>query len=102
MQNKRSWLGILVIGIMIVGCDDGLKNGNKDGVVPPITDPINGTWIFENGTERKHHNGIYEIVGAQGPLTIGTYIIHGGNNIDFQPTHAHGNILSELGGFEQR
>jgi len=73
MVNKRFWLGILVIvllfGIAIIGCDNGLKSGSG-GIVSK--EAINGKWETgdsANSTFEFTTDNIYIVVGNFGQPT---------------------------------
>jgi len=91
MVNKKFWLGIpviaLVLGIAVIGCAPTDDNDSD----------INGTWAL-NGTttytyEIKFSGGNYEAYRDDKPYTKGTYSAKEGE-IVMTPTHIHGNYFT--------
>jgi hypothetical protein len=105
MENKRFWLGILVMvlvfGMTVVGCGDGDVKGNDGG-----TDPaLNGTWVYMQYSTVSNkwimNNGIYEHYGFQFgnddlvPQIKGTYSTNNGI-MTGNDTHIHGKLAMFL------
>jgi hypothetical protein len=97
MVNKRFWLGILVLalvlGMTVVGCDDGSTNGGG------ADSALNGTWTVSLtvGTwERTNNNGNFETRIDGIPSVKGTYTTDNGI-LTSTTTHYWGGTYQSLG-----
>ena len=107
MVNKKIWLGIpvmvLVFGMIVVGCDNGITNGNgNSNGIGDGTDPaLNGTWVqnIVFGTivniETVYNNGNFEVFMNGQPLGKGTYTTND-NRYKRTVTHAGKGRFSNL------
>jgi hypothetical protein len=84
MENKKIWLGILVIvlGIIVVG-----------NLAAQTDASVNGIWVNTEGLELKLINGNYEMTVERSSAMRGTYTTNGGI-IVFTPTQLHGDMLN--------
>jgi len=98
MTNKK-WLGMLVFGLMVVGCDYGSTGGSTNG--DRANPALNGTWVVINGTwfhtdakhsEVKFNNGNFEVWDGNFPYEKGTYVTVD-TSIQIWPTHYNGKIF---------
>jgi hypothetical protein len=100
MTNRKNWLGILVItlvlGMMVVGCDDDPKDdgdGGGGGGGSSKTDPVlNGTWdrtTFDGEVQTVTFNNGNYIEARNGTQSQkGTYTTSD-NKITKTPTHLY-------------
>jgi hypothetical protein len=85
MENKRFWLGILVMILVFGMAVTGFVNAQTDA-------RLNGTWKDDDGYIEKNNSGNFECSDENGLLSQGTYTTSNGKIIS-TATHVFGTQL---------
>ena len=96
MENRRNWLGILVLvfGMMVVGCDNGTTENNNVPNEKTLT--INGIGVSGNVTILLNTTG-----GPESPIVAwaASTNVNSGNNVTFTLKQINSNASNFQGYF---